>query len=124
MSQHPLPTESNMAEEALQDFFRHELPNPWPACPVPASPASRSATVEQPTVRGLRRASEQGRQLALAASVAIVFVLGISLAAFKSAAPMANQPSDIAKTPDILDTATADGGTLLEQMDPDSTDPE
>jgi hypothetical protein len=55
-------------DRLLRDFFRAELPAPWPVLKPP------EARPDRPTVAGPRRWSALGRRLVLAASVAFLLV--------------------------------------------------
>ncbi len=88
------------ADRAFADFFRGQVPQPWPACPTPATakpaPASEGAW---------------GSRFALAASVALL--LGLGFAFNGGVAPNAKTPAG-----NLTNGATADGKGLLKHADP------
>lgn len=98
MASSPLPPD---ADRAFAEFFRGQVPNPWPACPVPASakpvPASEGAW---------------GSRFALAASVALL--LGLGFAFTGGLASNAKLPAG----GNLMNGATADGKGLLKHADP------
>ena len=57
------PRAADDLDDVLRAFFRAQLPNPWPAAPLPAASATR---------RGTRRSVLRRSRLALAASVALL----------------------------------------------------
>jgi len=60
-------------DRLLSDFFRAELPNPWPAAPVPdEQPQSLPLSTRKPMQRG----SALRSRFALAASVALLLIGG------------------------------------------------
>ncbi len=60
-------------DRLLSDFFRAELPNPWPAAPVPDE---QPQSLPLSTRKSLRRWSGLRSRFALAASVALLFIGG------------------------------------------------
>jgi len=72
-------------DQLLRDFFRAEMPNPWPAPPV-FTAGAKPQTIKM--VRPARKPNPARRYLALAAAVALFFVgyLGLS-AIFPEALP-------------------------------------
>jgi hypothetical protein len=98
MKSSSLPTDP---DRAFADFFRAQVPAPWPACPVPAAAKAVPATD-----------SPWSSRHALAASVALL--LGLGLAFSGSLAP----PRQPATHGDLTGGATADGKDLLKHADP------
>lgn len=98
----PMPPNNPPADvdRWLTAYFQAELPKPFPAV---------TATVAEP-IRP-RRAASQGR-LTLAASVAALLGLGVSLSYGPTAIPAPDAGSG------LLNDATADGKKLLKHLPP------
>ena len=98
MSQTTLPPDSESPiDDLLSDFFKSKLPQPWPAAPRTAEPASLLAS---------RRASSQNSRarITLAASVAIL--LGACWY-FSNGSHPAERAKPAPETPGLLDKGSA-----------------
>jgi len=102
----PLMNRSNFSpadeelEGLLRSFFRDELPHPWPALNPPAA-----AILPLPQTAGHRPAALSRSQVALAASVALLFGgqawLYHSHQAEESSTPGNSSPGDLLAKPDL-----------------------
>lgn len=90
-------------DRLLSDYFKNELPKPWPAPRAIAEPAAP---------RPRRDAGSRSRYT-LAASVAALIGLGVYL----SAGTPAGQAPNAGK-PDLLNKAEADGKGVLKHVNP------
>ena len=97
------PTNSlpDNVDRAFAEFFRGQVPSPWPQCPVPAA-AKPAPTGDAPW----------SSRFALAASVALLLGLGL---AFTSGTVPNSKP---APNGNLTGGATADGKGLLKNLDP------
>jgi hypothetical protein len=93
-------------DRLLSDFFKNEMPRPWPG-PPPHAVAEPSALVRDRTDAGSRS------RYTLAASVAVLLGLGVYLSANRPADPANRGPGD-----KLLRDADADGRKMLPKPNP------
>lgn len=68
------PQNPDCIDRLLSDFFKSQVPYPWPSAPV--SEASRAEASVLTTARESRRASDPGRRPRLTLAVSVALLLG------------------------------------------------